>query len=69
MQITLTDVNDNDPVFVVTDPFKSYDFDTVETISINTPIGVVSATDKDSGQNGQVRYSLVKDDNERVGKR
>ncbi|XP_041117437.1 protocadherin-15-like isoform X2 [Polyodon spathula] len=55
VNIVVTDVNDNDPVF---DPFLPKNF-TVQEEEVNAFVGQVKATDPDAGVNGQVRYSLV----------
>ena len=55
VNITITDVNDNSPVFDPTEYIK----DVRENISIGTTILRVNATDKDSGLNGYVVYSIL----------
>ncbi|XP_041123541.1 protocadherin-15-like isoform X1 [Polyodon spathula] len=55
VNIVVTDVNDNDPVF---DPFLPKNF-TVQEEEMNAFVGQVKASDPDAGVNGQVRYSLV----------
>ncbi|XP_057214580.1 protocadherin-15b [Triplophysa rosa] len=55
VNIVVTDVNDNDPVF---DPLLPLNV-TVQEEETNAFVGLVKATDLDSGVNGQVRYRLV----------
>ena len=55
VNITITDVNDNPPVF---DPDK-YMKEVNEDVSIGTSLLQVTASDKDSGSNGRVMYSIV----------
>ena len=55
VNITITDVNDNPPVF---DP-PSYMKEVTEGVSTGTSLLRVTATDKDSGANGRVMYSIV----------
>ncbi|XP_066549387.1 protocadherin-15b [Amia ocellicauda] len=55
VNIVVTDVNDNDPVF---DQFLPKNF-TVQEEEVNAFVGQVKATDPDAGLNGQVRYRLV----------
>ncbi|KAA0725587.1 Protocadherin-15 Precursor [Triplophysa tibetana] len=55
VNIVVTDVNDNDPVF---DPLLPLNV-TVQEEETNAFVGQVKATDLDSGVNGQVRYRLV----------
>lgn len=53
--VTVTDVNDNAPVFVGAPYAASID----ENLQVVTPVLVVQATDADEGDAGRVRYSLV----------
>ena len=55
VNITITDVNDNQPVF---NP-KEYMEEVDEDVSIGTTLLRVTATDEDSGSNGRVLYSIV----------
>uniref|UniRef100_A0A674BI11 Protocadherin-related 15b n=1 Tax=Salmo trutta TaxID=8032 RepID=A0A674BI11_SALTR len=55
VNIVVTDVNDNDPVF---DPLMPQNL-TVTEEEANSFVGQVKATDPDAGVNGQVRYRLV----------
>ena len=54
--ISVDDVNDNYPKFSQ-DSYTVTAYDSTSTASLAT----ISATDKDSGTNGQIRYSLVND--------
>uniref|UniRef100_A0A8C7HF81 Protocadherin-15 n=1 Tax=Oncorhynchus kisutch TaxID=8019 RepID=A0A8C7HF81_ONCKI len=55
VNVVVTDVNDNDPVF---DPLVPQNV-TVTEEEANSFVGQVKATDPDAGVNGQVRYRLV----------
>uniref|UniRef100_A0A8C7Q4C5 Protocadherin-related 15b n=1 Tax=Oncorhynchus mykiss TaxID=8022 RepID=A0A8C7Q4C5_ONCMY len=55
VNVVVTDVNDNDPVF---DPLVPQNV-TVTEEEANSFVGQVKATDPDVGVNGQVRYRLV----------
>uniref|UniRef100_A0A3B4YZ70 Protocadherin-15 n=1 Tax=Seriola lalandi dorsalis TaxID=1841481 RepID=A0A3B4YZ70_SERLL len=55
VNIVVTDVNDNDPVFNLTTPTNF----TVQEERANLFVGQVRATDPDAGANGQVRYRIV----------
>ncbi|XP_013401573.1 protocadherin Fat 4 isoform X2 [Lingula anatina] len=52
--VTLTDVNDNSPVFTNI----SYTFHINETATLSTTVGKVEASDPDDGKNGEVKYSM-----------
>lgn len=54
VNITVTDVNDNAPVF--TD--NNYNITVRENVTIGTTILTIKATDKDIGENGRVSYRL-----------
>ena len=54
VQITVTDVNDNDPTFVA----STYTIDIVENTPVNYIFKTLTASDIDSGLNGQVTYSI-----------
>ncbi|GAB6027296.1 hypothetical protein CHUAL_001579 [Chamberlinius hualienensis] len=53
--INVLDLNDNAPLF---DPM-SYSDEVFENVTVNTNIIKVSATDQDSGKNGEISYSIV----------
>ncbi|XP_028585479.1 protocadherin-15 isoform X1 [Podarcis muralis] len=55
VNVVVTDVNDNGPVF---DPFLPKNLTVLEE-EANAFVGQVRATDPDAGVNGQVRYSLA----------
>ncbi|XP_044155596.1 protocadherin-15 [Bufo gargarizans] len=55
VNVVVTDVNDNDPVF---DPYLPRNL-SVQEEEANAFVGQVRATDPDAGVNGQVRYSLA----------
>ncbi|XP_062422490.1 protocadherin-15-like isoform X1 [Pungitius pungitius] len=55
VNIVVTDVNDNDPVFDLTTPTNF----TVQEEKANVFVGQVRATDPDAGVNGLVRYRIV----------
>ncbi|KAK7901865.1 hypothetical protein WMY93_018634 [Mugilogobius chulae] len=55
VDIVVTDVNDNDPLFNVTTPANF----SVREEEANLFVGQVTATDPDAGANGQVRYRIV----------
>ncbi|XP_069609642.1 protocadherin-15 [Ranitomeya imitator] len=55
VNVLVTDVNDNDPVF---DPYLPRNL-SVQEEEVNAFVGQVRATDPDEGVNGQVRYSLA----------
>ena len=50
--VTLTDINDNPPIFDET----TYHFNVSEDVPPDTPVGLVTATDADIGLNGAIRY-------------
>ena len=54
-QIDITDVNDNTPVF----DQPRYDPSVPEHSDVGTPVVTVSATDADSGTNGDIRYAIT----------
>lgn len=60
VNFTVLDKNDNSPVFVNVENFT-----VVENVPIGANVGLVSATDADAGSNGEIRFSIVKgnDDN------
>ncbi|XP_075871777.1 protocadherin Fat 4-like isoform X1 [Nelusetta ayraudi] len=55
VEVQVTDINDNSPVFNSTTMGVSVSEDATEGFSVTA----VSATDKDSGANGEIRYSLT----------
>ena len=55
VQVRVQDVNDNAPIAVQ----DSYVFTTEENINPPTTVGVVSASDKDAGDNGKIYYYIV----------
>ncbi|CAI9733465.1 protocadherin beta-15-like [Octopus vulgaris] len=59
IEISVTDVNDNQPVFTE----KSYNISISDTHHKSSPVFVLSATDLDSGQNGNVTYYLHRNTN------
>ncbi|KAG8184279.1 hypothetical protein JTE90_004606 [Oedothorax gibbosus] len=60
--VFITDVNDNKPVFELCD---SYNPKVQESAESGTFVIRVEATDQDKGYNGQVRYSVVQQPNQR----
>ncbi|CAE1305854.1 DCHS1_2 [Acanthosepion pharaonis] len=54
VRVRVLDDNDNDPIF----SRKRYTFNTLENQSVGTVVGIVSATDRDSGQNAKLNYSI-----------
>lgn len=54
INVTVTDVNDNAPVFTET----SYNITARENITVGSTIIALSATDKDIGDNGRITYKL-----------
>ncbi|NXQ88043.1 CADN protein, partial [Nyctibius grandis] len=59
--IFVTDVNDNAPVFLQ----RIYTAFVSENASINTEVAVVSAVDRDEGENAMVTFSILDGDNDR----
>ena len=55
VNFTVLDENDNSPVFV-----NVVNFTIVENSAFGTNVGSISATDSDTGSNGQVRSSIIK---------
>ena len=53
--VDVGDVNDNDPIF----DQKLYEFSINKSEPIAYQIVIVSATDRDSGTNGELRYSII----------
>ncbi|GAB1604123.1 protocadherin beta-15-like [Argonauta hians] len=54
IKVIVTDVNDNRPVFTQ----KLYNTTVSDTHHISSPVFILSATDRDSGQNGDITYYL-----------
>ncbi|XP_063535719.1 protein dachsous [Cydia strobilella] len=54
VNITILDVNDSPPIFTE----SAYSASIPENATVGTPILKVSATDADSGENGQIEYSI-----------
>ena len=61
INIQVVDINDNDPTFDNT----TYSFSICENLEAGSPVGVVSATDSDSGTFGELVYSLSGPGNEK----
>ncbi|NXN66336.1 CADN protein, partial [Himantopus himantopus] len=59
--ILVTDVNDHAPVFLQ----RIYTAFVSENASINTEVAVVSAADRDEGENAMVTFSILDGDNDR----
>ncbi|RMC15145.1 hypothetical protein DUI87_07327 [Hirundo rustica rustica] len=59
--ILVTDVNDHAPVFLQ----RIYTAFVSENASINTEVVVVSAVDRDEGENAMVTFSIIDGDNDR----
>ncbi|CAH0750481.1 unnamed protein product [Diatraea saccharalis] len=55
ISLRVTDVNDNEPVFVESE----YKASVPEAAAPGTPVVQVSATDADEGENSEIRYSLL----------
>lgn len=60
--VFITDVNDNKPVF---DDCGSYEPKVEEAAASGSHVITVKATDQDKGHNGQVRYSIVQQPNQK----
>ena len=58
LKITVLDINDNPPVFELSE----YTFSVEESIEIGTEIGNVTATDADLGLHAQVQYTIISGD-------
>ena len=54
VDITILDVNDNEPAFGT-----SFNFHVDENSPVDTVIGVITATDADSGTNGEMEYAIT----------
>ncbi|XP_030621256.1 protocadherin alpha-C2-like [Chanos chanos] len=54
LTVVITDMNDNHPEISI----KSFQSTVKEDVAVNTVIAVVSVSDKDSGENGQVDISI-----------
>ena len=55
LEVSIQDVNDNDPVFTK----STYSFSVPENHDVGTVVDAVTATDPDTGTNGEVVYSIV----------
>lgn len=55
VHITVTDINDNLPVFKPATYSKTFP----EDVTKGTPVVTVTATDKDSTSNGQIMYTII----------
>ncbi|XP_010781033.1 cadherin-18-like [Notothenia coriiceps] len=55
INITLTDVNDNPPMF----PQKNYQLYVPESAQVGKPVGKIKATDEDLGVNADIKYSII----------
>lgn len=60
--VFITDVNDNKPIF---EQCNEYAPQVLEGAPSGTPVITVKATDQDKGHNGQVRYSIVQQPNQK----
>ena len=54
VRVKVLDANDNDPIF----SRKKYTFNTLENQAVGTVVGIVSATDRDSGPNANLNFSI-----------
>ncbi|GAB1604122.1 protocadherin beta-15-like [Argonauta hians] len=64
IKVIVTDVNDNQPVFTQ----KLYNTTVSDTHHISSPVFILSATDTDSGQNGDITYYLHRNTKKHVRK-
>lgn len=62
VKITITDVNDNEPVFLP----REYRINFRDDVSSNTAIGVIKAWDADSGHFGSVSYRFSSGNDENL---
>lgn len=53
--VNVLDANDNAPIFTR----YSYEFSVEENVARNTVLGIISASDADSGINAEIRYTLL----------
>ena len=60
VEVKVQDINDNTPVF----DKPTYKIDIHETLPVGTSIATVRATDIDSGRNQDIKYSIIKPDNQ-----
>lgn len=63
--VFITDVNDQKPTF---EECSNYNPTIKEGLPFLTPVTTVKATDNDKGHNGQVRYSIVQQQNQKGSK-
>ncbi|XP_032829257.2 protocadherin-16-like isoform X2 [Petromyzon marinus] len=59
LDVLVDDVNDNDPVFVLSSSSSDAVADVPENAALGTWVARVSASDTDAGENGRVRYAVV----------
>ncbi|GAB1604124.1 protocadherin beta-15-like [Argonauta hians] len=64
IKVIITDVNDNQPVFTQ----KLYNATVSDTHHISSPVFILSATDRDSGHNGDITYYLHRNTKKHVRK-
>ncbi|GAB1604126.1 protocadherin beta-15-like [Argonauta hians] len=64
IKVIVTDVNDNEPVFTQ----NLYNTTVSDTHHISSPVFILSAADKDSGQNGEITYYLHRNTRKHVRK-
>ncbi|CAG5136491.1 unnamed protein product, partial [Candidula unifasciata] len=55
VHVNVTDTNDNSPTFTQQD----YSYSVVETAGVGDVVGKLTATDKDIGKNGDIRYTIT----------
>ena len=55
LNVNVGDINDNSPTFNK----NPYQFSVTEDKAVNYVFGLVSATDRDVGSNGKLRYSII----------
>ena len=57
--IDVTDANDNSPQYIYGTGQSTYNITIIENLNLGTIVAVVDATDRDSGNNGDIRYYIV----------
>lgn len=62
INLTLSDENDNDPVFLNVNKRGELEATTAETVSVGSVISQVIATDADDGPNSQLSFEIVRGD-------
>ncbi|XP_066927474.1 protein dachsous-like [Clytia hemisphaerica] len=65
VDITVTDVNDNSPIF---DKSLPTSFEIYENVSLSVPIFQVKVSDADSGKNGEVEFEMFNQNDFRIDK-